>query len=86
MSTKTIILKKVFLQYPASGKPGPHGLRVNDSDANRWVSVSDAAATETFSVPISHAQNFGSWLAAKEFNSLVGNVFLVREVTVTYEF
>ena len=87
VSTKTVIQqRKVFLQYPADGEPGPRGLRVSASDANRWVSVADGFATEAYSVPIPHAQNFGTRKDAEEFNSLVGNVFLVREVTVTYEF
>ncbi len=87
MSTKTTFQqKKVFLQYPADGGPGPRGLRVNASDANRWVAVFNESLTETYSVPIQHAQNFVDRNNATAFNIQVGNIFLVREVTVTYEF
>ncbi len=87
MSTKTTIQqKKVFLQYPADGEPGPKGLRVNASDAHRWVDLSACGALSAYSVSISRAFDFSSKDAADSCNSCYGNVFLVREVTVTYEF
>jgi hypothetical protein len=85
--SKTVIqVKKVFLQYPADGEPGPKGLRVNASDAHRWVDLSPCDALSAYSVPIARAHDFGTKDAADWCNSLFENVFLVREVTVTYEF
>lgn len=86
MSQKTSIqLKKVFLQFPADGDPGPNGLRVNASDAHRWVGPA-LGVLGLDSVLITQAQDFYTKEAADKCNSHYGNVFLVREVTVTYEF
>lgn len=84
-STKTgIQLSRVFLQYPADGEAGPRGLRVNASDANRWVALD--AAGYPYSVPINQAYDFRSLDGAAGYNNTFKNVFLVREVTITYEF
>lgn len=85
--SKTVTqVKKVFLQYPADGEPGPKGLRVNASDAHRWARFYPGFSNDTYSVPIHLAYDFETVAEANIYNSQVGNVFLVREVTVTYEF
>lgn len=62
------------------------GEQVRENDANLFVDLDRASGGYPYSVPLARAHNFGTEEKARAYASHDMGAFIVRTVTVTYEY
>ena len=80
-----IVQKKVFLQYPKVGEPGISGHPTHLDDSEKFVDIDYPSGGYPCSRNIDDAHDFKTVEAAEKYRGHFDK-FIVREVTVTYEF
>lgn len=78
---------RVVLQYEKAGTSYGHGTYiVSENDAEMFVAIDRDSGGYPYAVPLSRAHNFVTEEKARAYASHDMGAFIVRTVTVTYEY
>lgn len=83
-----IVEHRVFLQYPAEGTRignPEYNRRTHADDANKFVDLDGASGGYPYSTSLERAHNFKAEAEAVKYQGSLNEGFIVRHVTVTYE-